>query len=162
VFEQNPNHKLRFNEPKQLNIMSNVEPRWEHFAHGSDIGVRGIGPTKAVAFEQAGRALTAVITDPAAVTDRIQLEFECEAPDDDLLLMDWLNCLIYEMATLKVVFGHFQVEIHDHKLTAIGWGETVDVDRHSPAVEVKGATLTELCIRQTADGQWIAQCVVDV
>ncbi len=40
--------------------------RWEHFEHGADIGVRGIGPTPASAFEQAALALTAVITDPAS------------------------------------------------------------------------------------------------
>ena len=33
---------------------------WEHFAHGADIGVRGIGPTKEAAFEQIALALTGV------------------------------------------------------------------------------------------------------
>jgi SHS2 domain-containing protein len=41
-------------------------------------------------------------------------------------------------------------------------GEPVDVARHTPAVEVKGATLTELAVRQEADGTWVAQCVLDV
>lgn len=40
---------------------------WEHFEHGADIGVRGIGATKASAFEQAALALTGVITDPQHV-----------------------------------------------------------------------------------------------
>ena len=31
--------------------------RWEHFEHGADIGVRGIGPTPASAFEQAALPL---------------------------------------------------------------------------------------------------------
>ena len=34
---------------------------WELFPHGSDVGVRGIGPTEAEAFEQAAMALTGVI-----------------------------------------------------------------------------------------------------
>jgi len=37
-------------------------PRWEHFSHPADIGIRGIAPTLEAAFEQAGIALTAVIT----------------------------------------------------------------------------------------------------
>jgi len=41
--------------------------RWEHFDHGADVGVRGVGPTKEAAFEQIAVALTATITDPAAV-----------------------------------------------------------------------------------------------
>ena len=43
--------------------------RWEHFEHGADVGVRGIGPTPASAFEQAALALTAVITEPDAVSE---------------------------------------------------------------------------------------------
>ena len=40
---------------------------WEHFPHGADVGVRGVAPTRAGAFEQAALALTAVVTDPAPV-----------------------------------------------------------------------------------------------
>ena len=46
---------------------------WEHFGHGADIGVRGIGATMAESFEQAAVALTAVITDPAKVVAKHQI-----------------------------------------------------------------------------------------
>ena len=49
--------------------------------------------------------------------------------------------------------GELQAEIR---------GESVDRTRHTPAVEIKGATFTELAVRQQADGRWLAQCVVDV
>lgn len=62
------------------------------------MGVRGFGSTKAQAFEQAALALAAIITDPAGVAARNALDIECEAPDDELLLADWLNAVIYEMA----------------------------------------------------------------
>jgi tRNA nucleotidyltransferase (CCA-adding enzyme) len=38
-----------------------MKDRWEHFEHGADIGVRGLGTSKAGAFEQAALALMAVI-----------------------------------------------------------------------------------------------------
>ena len=41
-------------------------------------------------------------------------------------------------------------------------GEVVDIERHEPAVEVKGATYSLLEVAQTDGGDWIAQCVVDV
>ena len=72
---------------------------WEHFAHDADIGIRGIGATRSEAFEQAALALTAAITDPAHVAQRIAVAIRCEAPDDELLLADWLNAIVYEMAT---------------------------------------------------------------
>jgi SHS2 domain-containing protein len=134
---------------------------WEHFAHGADIGVRGIGPTKEAAFEQAALALTAVVTDLAAVRPHVAIEIACEEPSDDLLLVDWLNALVYEMATRHMLFGRFDVAIDGATLKATAWGERVDVARHEPAVEVKGATYTALQVKRQ-DGRWLAQCIVDV
>ena len=39
--------------------MSDTLPRWEHFEHDADVGVRGWGNTRAEAFEQAAVAMTA-------------------------------------------------------------------------------------------------------
>lgn len=136
--------------------------RWETFSHGADIGVRGCGPTRERAFELAATAMTAVITDPAGVAVERQVEIFCEAPDDDLLLLDFLNALVYEMAIRQMLFSRFEVEIRDGRLKALALGESVDRDRHRPAVEVKGATCTELDVHCDAAGTWHAQCVVDV
>jgi tRNA nucleotidyltransferase (CCA-adding enzyme) len=126
------------------------------------MGVRGLGPTKEAAFEQAAMALTAVITNPESVRPVEAVSITCDAPDDELLLVDWLNALVYEMATRKMLFSRFNVRLNGHSLQATAWGEPVEVARHRPAVEVKGATYTELSVKQNGQGRWIAQCVVDV
>ena len=136
--------------------------RWEHYEHGADIGVRGFGATKASAFEQAALALTAVLVDPGAVEAHERVSLACEAPDDELLFAEWLNALVYEMATRKMLFARFRVRIDGTRLTAEIWGEQTDVARHHPAVEVKGATYTTLQVGQDKDATWIAQTVVDV
>jgi tRNA nucleotidyltransferase (CCA-adding enzyme) len=135
---------------------------WEHFPHGADIGVRGIGASKEEAFEQAALALTAVITDLHTVAPQEAIEIHCEAPDDELLLVDWLNALVYQMATRRMLFHGSSVQIKDHWLRATAWGEELNVARHQPAVEVKGATYTSLRVKQDETGTWLAQCVVDV
>jgi tRNA nucleotidyltransferase (CCA-adding enzyme) len=135
---------------------------WEHFAHGADIGVRGIGATREEAFEQAALALTAVVADPARIADESVIEIRCEAPDDELLLADWLNALVYEMATRGLLFGRFSVRLDGHALSAKAWGEPIDRAKHRPVIEVKGATYTALSVARRADGTWVAQCVVDV
>lgn len=142
-------------------ILSIMKGRWEHFAHEADMGVRGIGRTREEAFEQAALALIAVITDPANVRSVEPVSFECSAPDDELLLVDWLNAVIYEMATRHFLFSRFEVRISDHRLEGIAWGEPVVGKRHQPAVEVKAATYTALRVAQE-NGTWTAQCVVDV
>ena len=135
---------------------------WEHFHHEADIGVRGRGASKEQAFENAARALTAVITDPASVASRHKVDFRCAAPDDELLLTDWLNALVYEMATRKMLFSRFSVSIEDGELAGTAWGEPADREKHQPAVEIKGATYTELKVARDDEGQWVAQAVVDV
>ena len=136
--------------------------RWEHFPHEADIGVRGLGATLEEAFEQAALALTAAISDVAAVSPRDMIQLSCEAPDDELLFVDWLNTLVYEMATRNMLFSRFEVQLEGKRLDAKVWGEALEIARHHPAVEVKGATYTALKVAQRPDGGWLAQCVVDV
>lgn len=142
--------------------MNPANKHWEHFAHEADMGVRGFGSTLEEAYEQAALALTAVVTEPTIVTQNELVEVFCEAPDQELLLVDWLNSLVYEMATRNMLFSRFQVAIDGHRLHGKAWGEKVDVARHRPAVEVKGATYTALSVSTDEIGNWTAQCVVDV
>ena len=134
---------------------------WAHFPHDADIGVVGVGPTRAEAFRQAALALSAVITDPARIRPLQAVPISCRAVNDELLLVEWLDALIYEMAVRTMLFGDFDVAIDGEALRATAYGEPVDADRHEPAVEIKGATLTALKVAHTVDG-WHAQCVVDV
>ena len=136
--------------------------RWELIPHGADVGVKGVGTSKAQAFEQAALALTAVITEPASVAANECVEIACDAPDDELLLVNWLNAVIYEIAVRQMLFARFEISIEGTTLRARAWGEAIDVAKHEPAVEVKGATCTGLAVRQEEDGSWSAQCVVDV
>lgn len=136
--------------------------RWEHFPHEADIGVRGVGPTLAAAFEEAARALAAIVTDPADVAETVAVEIRCRAPDRELLLVDWLNAVIFEMTTRHLVFARFVVSIEGNALAATAHGGPLDRARHAPAVEPKGATMTALAVRRGGDGIWIAETVIDV
>jgi SHS2 domain-containing protein len=136
--------------------------RWELFAHDADVGVRGIGPTREAAFEQTAVALMHAIGVGEGVAPKQLLSIACAAPDDETLLVDWLNALIFEMAMRSMLFSRFSIRIEDGKLRAEAWGEPIDPDRHEIAVEAKGATFTALKVAKTPEGNWIAQCVVDV
>lgn len=136
--------------------------RWEHFAHGSDIGVRGFGSSIEEAFEQAAIALTAIVADPITVKPSETVEVHCDAPDAELLLVSWLNAIIYEMAVRNMLFHTFHAVITGHDLVATLSGERTDPERHLVAVEAKGATVTALRVARGHDGLWFAQCVVDV
>lgn len=135
---------------------------WEHFEHEADIGLRAVAPTREGLFELMGEALTAIITQPESVQSIETVTVSCEAPDDALLLVDWLNALVYEMAARTMIFGEWHVELRGHKLDARIRGEAVDRLRHQPVVEAKGVTYTALAVELDKDGNWHGQCVVDV
>ncbi|ARB92079.1 archease [Legionella longbeachae] len=137
-----------------------AQKKWEHFSHESDIGVRGYGSTLSEAFAMGALALTHVITDQL-IQPLKRLHISCEAPNQEILFVDWLNAIIYNMAIHKMFFSQFDVTIKGLKLTALIAGEQIDIVRHQPAVEVKGATFTELNVYKS-NQTWIAQCVVDV
>jgi tRNA nucleotidyltransferase (CCA-adding enzyme) len=136
--------------------------QWEHFQHGSDIGIRGRGPGRKEAFEQGALALTAVVADLDKVRPELAVKIQCAAAEDDLLFLDWINALIFEMATRNMLFSRFEIGFSQTGLKAQAWGELVDIGRHHPAVEPKGATFTALAVGPDGKGNWIAQCVVDV
>jgi len=103
--------------------------------------------------------------------------------DDEFLFVSWINALIYEMATRQMLFSRFEVRIGKPRLigaqylapqfiagspgftrglSARAFGEKINVKKHTPAVEVKAATYTDLKVRQDKNGDWVVQCVVDV
>lgn len=139
-----------------------IKPNWQHFQHVADIGIKGCGNTIEQAFTQAAIAMTAVITEPRWVNNTTCFDVECESADLEYLFFDWLNILIYEMASRHMLFNKFTIQIHDGHLTASICGEPADNKKHQPAVEIKGATLTELQVTKDQQGTWCAQCVLDV
>ncbi|HSR55249.1 MAG TPA: archease [Alphaproteobacteria bacterium] len=139
-----------------------ADRKWEHFPHSADIGIRGRGDTVSEAFQNAALAMTAVIADPAVITAKEPVDIHCEAPDLELLLVDWLNALVFEMATRGMLFSRFDVSIEAGRLSGQAFGEAVDRARHHPVVEIKGATMTALRVAEDTDGTYVAECVVDV
>jgi len=66
------------------------------------------------------------------------------------------------MAVRGMLFGRFAVRIEGTRLAGTLWGEPVDVGRHAPACEPKGATYTSLKVAADDNGFWSAACIVDV
>jgi SHS2 domain-containing protein len=131
------------------------------FDHGADIGIEGRGSTIEEAFVNAALALTSIIIDPERVGSAESVPIRCEAEETEILFYDWINAIIYEMSSKKMLFSHYHVAIKNGKLSGTAEGEAIDMERHHPTVEVKGATFTELSVTGSAPG-WIARCVVDV
>lgn len=144
-----------------------MKQQWELFSHKADMGIRGKGATFEKAFEQAGLALMGVLLDPTKIKPECHINLVCSAPKMDTLFYDWINELIYAMAYHHLIFGRFNVKINQEPSGAVtlegdAWGERIDEQKHKLAVEIKGATFTELKAEINKNGECVVQCVVDV
>lgn len=135
-------------------------PRWEHFAHQNDIGVRGYGNSPDGAFAQLALAMIAAITDPRCIEAHSVVTLECRASDLELLLFDWVNTLLSEMNARHQLFCAFDIHIHGQHLQATAWGESQVASRHRPLIKLESATFAALCVAAVAPDTWMAQCVV--
>ena len=134
--------------------------RTGYFEHDADIGVIGQGSSLEESFEAAARAMFAIITQIEVIQPRITVTFEFDESDPELALVIWLNQILGKARELGMVFGHFRITRQGNHWHGTVLGEKWR-DGLERGVEVKGATLTMLSVKQI-NTQWESRCVVDV
>ncbi len=129
---------------------------YEFFDHTGDIGVRVSGATLDELFADAAAALTATLVDPATIECRAREWVALEAPSLELLLVDWLNDLVFrfDVNDLLVRRTSPKVAREDEawKLEAAIEGEAIDPSRHKVKLLIKGVTYHQLAVRETEGG----------
>ena len=133
---------------------------YTYFEHDADIGITGRGPTVESAFEQAARAMFAIMTDIEQVRPVEECEVAFEEGDDEIALVTWLNLILAETRSRGMVAAEFEVSRQGSQWRGRCHGERWR-DELVRGVEVKGATLTMLSVSNRG-GAWEARCVVDV
>lgn len=131
-----------------------------YFEHDADMGIVGRGRLIEEAFENAARAVFAMMTSPGQVQLRERVAIEFEEADAEFALVTWLNLLLGQARSRGLIFGRFQLRRNGALWSGTAEGEPWH-DGLERGVEVKGATLTGLAVTQR-DGIWEARCVVDV
>jgi SHS2 domain-containing protein len=115
---------------------------YELIDHTADVGVKAYGKTLSEAFENAAKAMFAIITDSSEIDSVGQYNIDLEAPDFEQLLVDWLSDLLFLNSAKNLVFGFFKVEIDEKKktLTAKVFGEKFNISKHKIGAEIKAVT----------------------
>lgn len=131
-----------------------------YFEHDADIGIIGRGTTVEQAFEAAAQAVFAIVTNLDMVQPNSPLTIEFEEADPELALVTWLNLLLGKSREQGMIFSRFHVQHDGSKWRAEALGEKWHAGLER-GVEVKGATLTMLSVKQTG-AMWEARCIVDV
>ena len=129
-----------------------MEKDFEIVDHTADVGIIAYGADMSQAFANAARALFSLITELDSVREVFYRDIELTASDQESLLVEWLNELIYLFDAERVVFSRFDItELNDTRLKARSYGEKVDSSKHKLKTGVKAATYHMLKVDQ-ADG----------
>ena len=135
---------------------------YRQLPHTADLAWRLCGASLPELFENAGRALSATLTDRRYLRRRATREVSLTGGDREALLVDWLNHLLYLFDLDGFLGRDFQVEsLTPEGLKARVTGESFDPARHPSRTGVKAATFHQLSIVPVKDG-WEATVVLDL
>ncbi len=124
--------------------------------HTADAGFKLWGETLADIFVQGAQALYSLMTDRRRLQNRQVMEVEVAALDQEALLVDWLNHLLYLNDTKGFFAKHIEIlELSPQRLKARLAGEELDPQRHILKTGVKAATYHHLAISRN-NGGWEA------
>ncbi len=131
-----------------------MEKEFEIINHTADVGIIAYGADMNQAFANAARALFSLITELDSVAEALYRDIELAAPDQESLLVAWLNELIYLFDTELIIFKRFDItELSHTQLKARGYGEKVDSAKHTLKTGVKAATYHMLKVEQNNGGK---------
>ncbi|MFC2006836.1 archease [Chloroflexota bacterium] len=122
---------------------------FEIIDHTADIGIVAYGEDMEGAFTNAGKALFSIITELDDIKEQLHRDIELSAPDQESLLVEWLNELIYLFDTENLIFKRFDItQFNQTHLTARNYGQRVTPE-HKIKTGVKAATYHMLNIEQS-------------
>ena len=126
--------------------------RYEQFSHTADIGVRVFGKTLKELFENAAFAMFDILADLDGLKGEIVQDFELTAPNNEELLISWLDELLYNFYTKHIIFYEFKVrELSGDLVRAKAFGRSVSENRNRLKTEIKAATYYNLKIIKRDD-----------
>ena len=118
-----------------------MEKEFEILNHTADIGIRAYGASMQEAFANAAKGMFSLITELDDVEEIEHRDIELTAPDQESLLVAWLNELVYLFDVENIIFKRFDISwLSETHLKAKSYGDKVDSSRHKIKIGVKAAT----------------------
>jgi SHS2 domain-containing protein len=118
-----------------------MEKDFEILNHTADVGIIAYGADLRQAFANAAKGLFSLITELDDVEEVLHRDVGLTATDEESLLVEWLNELVYQFDTEGIVFKRFDIiQLNSTHLKARSYGEKIDSSRHKLKIGVKAAT----------------------
>lgn len=115
--------------------------RFEVTDHTADVGIAAYGSDLKEAFANTAYGMFSLIAELEGVGEGFCREIDLQAPDQETLLVDWLNELLYIFDVDHVILSRFDItDLNQSWLRARVFGEQIDALRHQLKGAVKAAT----------------------
>jgi protein archease len=138
---------------------------WTVLDHTADVGIEVHAATLDALFADAASALCDVITDVERIEARVEAACELTAEAPDLLLVTWLEELLFRFDSEGVLYPCGEVRVAGAEgawtLAARLRGEAYDPRRHPLKVQVKAVTYHGLEVARDEQG-WRARVIFDL
>ena len=135
---------------------------YEFIDHTADIGIIVRSETRKELFEKTALAAFDIIGDLKQITPKEQIDVVVQGEDDEELMVNWLNELIFLFDAKGWLFSQFEIKkINDKILKATCSGEKFKPQVHRVQTELKAATYHSILISQDRIG-WSLRIIFDV
>jgi protein archease len=127
--------------------------RYEIFGTTADVGVTSYGSTLPEALEAQAQGMFDVMAETDSVQPKEEFTVEADGTDDEVLLVDFLNELLFLFDAKRILLREFHItETGGGKLKASVRGEEIDLTRHVIKTPIKAVTYHMLKVERTPDG----------
>jgi SHS2 domain-containing protein len=136
---------------------------WREFDTTADTGIEVWANNPADLFATAGKAFTALTTDPESLTPDVRATVEVEANALDFQLREFLNELLFILETkylLPIEFGSFEIgkgRVYCRAIFGV-WKQ----GRNESRTEIKAVTYHMLKAKCQEDGVYYGRVVFDI
>ena len=138
---------------------------WATVEHTADVGIEVRAATLEALFADAAAGFCDVVTEAAGIGAGEERAFAVEAPGLDLLLVSWLEELLFRFETTGVLYPRGAASVEgmgdSWSLRATMRGERFDAARHPLKVQVKAVTYHGLEVARDEQG-WRARVIFDI
>jgi SHS2 domain-containing protein len=135
---------------------------YELIDHTADIGIVVRSETREELFQKAALAAFDIIGDLDSVKPKERVKVEVGGEDDEELMVNWLNELIFLFDAKGWLFSQFDIEeTSDKILKATCSGEKFNPQVHRVKTELKAATYHDILVSQDRIG-WSLRIIFDV
>ncbi|OIO81746.1 hypothetical protein AUJ84_00470 [Candidatus Pacearchaeota archaeon CG1_02_32_132] len=133
--------------------------KYKFLEHTADIKFKAYGKNLEKIFENVALAISDILSRSGEVGDKSWKDIEIEGKDNESILYDFIDDLIYLLDAENFLVSRAKVKIINGKLKARVFGD--DALRYPDLDHIKAATYAEMYVKKVKD-VWEAQVVVDV